>query len=103
MSSVNGASATRGRQTLGDNLKFGLKCGASALALSLVFGASALAQTAGGKTTEDTVDEVVVTSIRQSLKSSQQLKQSSEITTCTESAGRPEVTVQTCRSWMSTT
>ncbi len=81
MSSVNGASATRGRQTLGDNLKFGLKCGASALAISLVFGASALAQTAAasGKTTEDTVDEVVVTSIRQSLKSSQQLKQSSEI------------------------
>ncbi|MBI1686933.1 TonB-dependent receptor [Caulobacter hibisci] len=82
MSSVNGASATRGREKLCDNLKFGLKCGASALALSLVFGASALAQTASTtatKTTEDTVDEVVVTSIRQSLKSSQQLKQSSEI------------------------
>ncbi|PXA90682.1 TonB-dependent receptor [Caulobacter sp. D4A] len=80
MSSAKGASATRGRHTLGDNLKFGLRCGASALALSLVFGATALAQTAAKKdSTEDTVDEVIVTSIKQSLKSSQQLKQSSEI------------------------
>lgn len=58
-----------------------LKYGASALALSVVLvGAPAMAQTASGKTDDAaTVDEVVVTSIRQSLKSSQQIKQSSEI------------------------
>lgn len=56
-----------------------LKCGVSALALGVVLiGGSAAAQT---KPAGDvaTVEEVVVTSIRQSLKSSQQLKQSSEI------------------------
>ena len=58
-----------------------LKCGVSAIALSaMLIGAPALAQTQA-KPDSDTqvVDEVVVTSIRQSLKSSQQLKQSSEI------------------------
>jgi TonB-dependent receptor len=56
-----------------------LKYGVSALALgAMLIAGPALAQT---KPAEDasTVDEVVVTSIRQSLKSSQQLKQSSEI------------------------
>lgn len=56
-----------------------LRYGASALALgAMLVGAPAFAQT---KPADDaaTVDEVVVTSIRQSLKSSQQLKQSSEI------------------------
>jgi TonB-dependent receptor len=56
-----------------------LKYGVSALALgAMLIAAPALAQT---KPAEDasTVDEVVVTSIRQSLKSSQQLKQSSDI------------------------
>ncbi|MBO9559470.1 MAG: TonB-dependent receptor plug domain-containing protein, partial [Caulobacter sp.] len=58
-----------------------LKYGASALALSaMLIGGPALAQTAT-KPADDaqTVDEVVVTSIRQSLKSSQQLKQSSDV------------------------
>jgi TonB-dependent receptor len=56
-----------------------LKYGVSALALGVVLIAGpALAQT---KPADDaqTVDEVVVTSIRQSLKSSQQLKQSSDV------------------------
>ncbi|MBO9707330.1 MAG: TonB-dependent receptor [Caulobacter sp.] len=56
-----------------------LRCGASALALgAMLVAAPALAQT---KPADDAsaVEEVVVTSIRQSLKSSQQLKQSSEI------------------------
>ena len=58
-----------------------LKYGASVLALSaMLVGAPALAQTAPVKTDEPaTVDEVIVTSIRQSLKSSQQIKQNSEI------------------------
>jgi TonB-dependent receptor len=58
-----------------------LKYGVSALALgAMLIAAPALAQ-AQAKPADDaqTVDEVVVTSIRQSLKSSQQLKQSSEI------------------------
>jgi TonB-dependent receptor len=56
-----------------------LKYGVSALALgAMLIAAPALAQTKPADDTQ-TVDEVVVTSIRQSLKSSQQLKQSSEI------------------------
>uniref|UniRef100_B0T4M0 TonB-dependent receptor n=1 Tax=Caulobacter sp. (strain K31) TaxID=366602 RepID=B0T4M0_CAUSK len=74
MDYVQGASA-RARSTYNSRLRYGV----SALALGAVLiGAPALAQT---KPTDDaqTVDEVIVTSIRQSLKSSQQLKQSSEI------------------------
>lgn len=60
-----------------------LRYGASALALSAVLGAVLAAAPARAQTKPaddvSTVDEVVVTSIRQSLKSSQQLKQSSEI------------------------
>jgi len=56
-----------------------LRYGASALALgAMLVAAPALAQTKPADEVS-TVDEVVVTSIRQSLKSSQQLKQSSEI------------------------
>jgi TonB-dependent receptor len=74
MGTANRPSATRGRNAITQNLKYG----ASVLALgALVLGAPAMAQTA--KTDADTVDEVIVTSIKQSLKSSQQLKQSSEI------------------------
>ncbi|WP_426012200.1 TonB-dependent receptor [Caulobacter sp. DWR2-3-1b2] len=60
-----------------------LKYGVSAIALSaMLIGAPALAQTqTQAKPASDAqiVDEVVVTSIRKSLQSSQQLKQSSEI------------------------
>ena len=56
-----------------------LKYGVSALALgAMLIATPALAQTGPANDTA-VVDEVVVTSIRQSLKSSQQLKQSSEI------------------------
>jgi TonB-dependent receptor len=74
MDHVQGASV-RARSISNSRLKYGV----SALALgAMLIGAPALAQT---KPADDaqTVDEVVVTSIRQSLKSSQQLKQSSEI------------------------
>ncbi|MBO9545726.1 TonB-dependent receptor [Caulobacter sp.] len=74
MGTANRPSATRGRISFADNLKYG----ASALALGmLMVGAPAMAQ--DKKDDAQTVDEVVVTSIRQSLKSSQQLKQSSDI------------------------
>nr|WP_295110865.1 TonB-dependent receptor [uncultured Caulobacter sp.] len=73
MGSANRPSAARGRNSIAENLKYG----ASALALGmLMVGAPAMAQ---DKKDDQTVDEVVVTSIRQSLKSSQQLKQSSDI------------------------
>ncbi|KQY26482.1 TonB-dependent receptor [Caulobacter sp. Root1455] len=56
-----------------------LKYGVSALALgAMLVAAPAMAQTKPASDVE-TVEEVVVTSIRQSLKSSQQLKQSSDI------------------------
>jgi TonB-dependent receptor len=56
-----------------------LKYGVSALALgAMLIAAPAMAQTKPASDVQ-TVDEVIVTSIRQSLKSSQQLKQSSEI------------------------
>jgi TonB-dependent receptor len=72
MGTADRSSAMRGRDSIANNLKYGV----SALALgALVIGAPAMAQTKA----DDTVDEVVVTSIKQSLKSSQQLKQSSEI------------------------
>lgn len=75
MGTAKGPSAKRGRDSITNSLKYGV----SALALgALVFGAPAMAQTTTSKA-DDTVDEVVVTSIKQSLKSSQQLKQSSEI------------------------
>ena len=73
MGTANRPSAQRGRDSITNNLKYG----ASVLVLgALMIGAPALAQ---DKKDADTVDEVVVTSIRQSLKSSQQLKQSSDI------------------------
>ena len=73
MGTANRPSVQRGRNSLTENLKYG----ASALVLgALMIGAPAMAQ---AKKDADTVDEVVVTSIRQSLKSSQQLKQSSDI------------------------
>lgn len=76
MGTANRPSATRGRHSISKSLKYGV----SVLALgALVIGAPAMAQTAAKKDDTATVDEVVVTSIRQSLKSSQQLKQSSEI------------------------
>ncbi|WP_419252175.1 TonB-dependent receptor [Caulobacter sp. ErkDOM-YI] len=74
MGSVQRPSAQRGQ----NSFMSGLKCGASAVALgAAIFAGPAFAQTK----TDDAVavDEVVVTSIRQSLKSSQALKQSSEI------------------------
>ncbi len=75
MGTAKGPSATRGRNSISNSLKYGV----SVLALgALVIGAPAMAQTAPAKDAA-TVDEVVVTSIKQSLKSSQQLKQSSEI------------------------
>jgi TonB-dependent receptor len=75
MGTANRLSATRGRNTISNNLKYG----ASVLVLgALVLGAPAMAQTTA-KSDAATVDEVIVTSIKQSLKSSQQLKQSSEI------------------------
>lgn len=75
MGTANGPSAMRGRNSFTTRLKYG----ASMLALgALVVGAPAMAQTAP-KSDAQTVDEVIVTSIKQSLKSSQQLKQSSEI------------------------
>ncbi|MFY8142715.1 MAG: TonB-dependent receptor plug domain-containing protein, partial [Caulobacter sp.] len=75
MGTANRLSAGCGRNSFTTRLKYG----ASVLALgALVFGAPAMAQTAA-KTDNQTVDEVIVTSIKQSLKSSQQLKQSSEI------------------------
>jgi len=76
MGTAKGPSATRGRNSISKSLKYGV----SVMALSaLVIGAPAMAQTAAKKDDTSTVDEVVVTSIKQSLKSSQQLKQSSEI------------------------
>jgi TonB-dependent receptor len=76
MGTAKGPSAERGRNSISNNLKYG----ASILALSaMVIGAPAFAQTTAPKTEDQAVDEVVVTSIKQSLKSSQQLKQSSEI------------------------
>lgn len=76
-------TATRPSAERGRDFKINkLKHGASMLALgALVFGAPtlALAQAAAKADGEQVVDAVVVTSIRQSLKSSQQLKQSSEI------------------------
>ena len=79
MGMANGPSAMRGRNSITNKSLTGrLKYGASMLALgALVVGAPAMAQTA--KSDAQTVDEVIVTSIKQSLKSSQQLKQSSEI------------------------
>jgi TonB-dependent receptor len=77
MDTVQGAAARESKQKISI-----LKCGVSAFALGAVLiGAPALAQTAPAAPSNDAavVDEVVVTSIRQSLKSSQQLKQSSEI------------------------
>jgi TonB-dependent receptor len=57
-----------------------LNLGVSAIALGAALLATpALAQTTNAKPEADAVTEVVVTSIRQSLKNSQQLKQSSEI------------------------
>jgi len=74
MSSAGGASLRAG-QTLISKLKYG----ASSLALGAAMVAlPAMAQTAA-PADPTAVDEVIVTSIRQSLKSSQQLKQSSEI------------------------
>lgn len=78
MGTASGPSATRGRNSISKNLRYGV----SVLALgALVIGAPAMAQTttAAKKDDAQTVDEVIVTSIKQSLKSSQQLKQSSEI------------------------
>ncbi len=78
MGSVPGAHASRGR----NSFMSGLKHGASAVALgAAIFAVPAFAQAQTAKKADDgqTVDEVIVTSIRQSLKSSQQLKQSSEI------------------------
>ena len=76
MGTANRLSAGGGRNSFTTRLKYG----ASMLALgALVAGAPAMAQTAAAKSDAQTVDEVIVTSIRQSLKSSQQLKQSSEI------------------------
>lgn len=75
MGTANRLSAGGGRNSFSTRLKYG----ASVLALgALVAGAPAMAQTAD-KTDNQTVDQVIVTSIKQSLKSSQQLKQSSEI------------------------
>ncbi|ATC31079.1 TonB-dependent receptor [Caulobacter vibrioides] len=75
MGTAKRLSAGGGRNSFTTRLKYG----ASMLALgALVVGAPAMAQTAA-KTENQTVDEVIVTSIKQSLKSSQQLKQSSEI------------------------
>lgn len=75
MGTANRPSAARGRNSITNTLKYG----ASVLVLgALAIGAPAMAQTAA-KSDAATVDEVVVTSIKQSLKSSQQLKQSSEI------------------------
>ncbi|WP_419318064.1 TonB-dependent receptor [Caulobacter sp. ErkDOM-E] len=74
MGSFQRPSAQRGQ----NSLMSGLKCGASAVALgAAIFAGPAFAQTK----TDDAVavDAVVVTSIRQSLKSSQALKQSSEV------------------------
>ena len=74
MDYVQGARA-RARSISNSRLKYGV----SALALgAMLIGAPALAQTKPAEEAQ-TVDEVIVTSIRQSLKSSQQLKQSSEI------------------------
>ncbi len=76
MGTAKRPSAIRGRNSFTTNLKYG----ASVLALgALVIGAPAMAQTAKADDKAQTVDEVIVTSIKQSLKSSQQLKQSSEI------------------------
>lgn len=77
MGTATRPSAARGRNSITNTLKYG----ASVLVLgALAIGAPAMAQTAApAKSDTATVDEVVVTSIRQSLKSSQQLKQSSEI------------------------
>ncbi len=75
MGTATRPSAARGRNSITNTLKYG----ASVLVLgALAIGAPAMAQTAA-KADTATVDEVVVTSIKQSLKSSQQLKQSSEI------------------------
>jgi TonB-dependent receptor len=74
MDIVQGAAARESKHKITS-----LKCGVSALALgAALIGSPALAQTTPSNDTA-VVDEVVVTSIRQSLKSSQQLKQSSEI------------------------
>ncbi|ALL12553.1 TonB-dependent receptor [Caulobacter henricii] len=76
MGSVQRPSAQRGQ----NSLMSGLKCGASAVALgAAIFAGPAFAQTAAKADDPVAVDTVVVTSIRQSLKSSQALKQSSEI------------------------
>lgn len=74
MSSAGGASLRAGQSLISK-----LKYGASSLALGAAMVAlPAMAQTAA-PADPTAVDEVIVTSIRQSLKSSQQLKQSSEI------------------------
>ena len=76
MGTANRSSAARGRNGFSNKLKYGV----SALALgALAMGAPAMAQTGAKPADSQTVDEVIVTSIKQSLKSSQQLKQSSEI------------------------
>jgi TonB-dependent receptor len=76
MGTAKRPSADGGRHSFSDSLK----CGASVLVIgALAFGAPAMAQTAGKADDRQLVEEVVVTSIKQSLKSSQQLKQSSDI------------------------
>lgn len=76
MGSVQRSYALRGR----NSFMSGLKCGASAVALgAAIFAVPAFAQAQTKTDDAAVVDEVIVTSIRQSLKSSQALKQSSDI------------------------
>ncbi|HQR91481.1 MAG TPA: hypothetical protein PLH31_19860, partial [Caulobacter sp.] len=76
MDSGKRPSAQRGQ----NSFMSGLKCGASAVALgAAIFAVPAYAQAQVKTDDAAVVDEVVVTSIRQSLKSSQALKQSSDI------------------------
>jgi len=76
MDSVRGLRVERGRYSF----MSGLKHGASVVALgAAMFAVPAYAQTPAKADDSQIVDEVIVTSIKQSLKSSQALKQSSEI------------------------
>ncbi|WP_425995569.1 TonB-dependent receptor [Caulobacter sp. DWR1-3-2b1] len=76
MNSVKRSSAQRGQ----NSFISGLKSGVSAVALgAAMFAVPAMAQAQTKADDAAVVDEVVVTSIRQSLKSSQALKQSSDI------------------------
>ena len=76
MGSVQRSFAQRGR----NSFMSGLTCGVSAVALgAALFAVPTFAQAQAKTDDSAVVDEVVVTSIRQSLKSSQALKQSSDI------------------------